>query len=121
MRPHVNWAFMKKPKSIADILLAIAVVSISAAGCDNGTNSVNSVDPAISTNLPDTSTTSLKPDLLTTCPVTGDALGNMGAPYVLVYKGQEVKFCCASCTNDFFKDPDKYMKIIRAADTTAGK
>jgi YHS domain-containing protein len=45
----------------------------------------------------------------------------MGTPYVIVYQGQEVKFCCASCTNDFFKDPDKYLKMIRAADKTATK
>jgi YHS domain-containing protein len=105
---------MKKPKFIADILLAIAVIS--AAGCGDGADSVNSAN---STNSP--SATPLKPDLLMTCPVTGDPLGSMGTPYVLVYKGQEVKFCCASCTNDFFKDPDKYMKIIRAADKTATK
>ncbi len=104
---------MKKLKFIAGALLAIAVVSISA-GCNKGANSVNSVN---STNS--TSAAPPKPDLLTTCPVTGDALGSMGAPYVIVYQGQEVKFCCASCTNDFFKDPEKYMKIIRAADKTA--
>jgi YHS domain-containing protein len=105
---------MKKPVFIADILLAIAVIS--AAGCGNGTNSVNSGNFTNSPSVPP-----LTPDLLTTCPVTGDSLGSMGTPYVLVYKGQEVKFCCASCTNDFFKDPDKYMKIIRAADRTTTK
>ena len=43
----------------------------------------------------------------------------MGEPYRIVYNGQEVKFCCSNCTNDFFKDPDKYIKLIRAADKTA--
>ena len=56
------------------------------------------------------------PDLLTNCPVSGEALGDMGKPYVFVYKGQEVKLCCPSCKDDFYKNPDKYMKIIRAAD-----
>jgi len=110
---------MDKPKFVADIFLAIAVISISATGCDNGANSANSANLVSSTNSP--GTTPPKPDLLTTCPVSGESLGSMGAPYVIVYKGQEVKFCCSSCTNDFFKDPDKYMKIIRAADKTAGK
>lgn len=59
----------------------------------------------------------IKPDLLKTCPVSGDKLGgDMGEPYVMVYKGQEVKFCCPMCKKDFDKDPAKYMAKIRAAD-----
>src|SRR5438552_16573342 len=59
----------------------------------------------------------IKPDLLTTCPVSGDKLGgDMGKPVVIVYQGQEVKFCCADCKTDFDKDPAKYMAKIRAAD-----
>jgi YHS domain-containing protein len=60
-----------------------------------------------------------KPDKLTTCPVSGDKLGEMGKPVVIVYKDQEVKFCCKDCKKDFDKDPAKYMKKIRAADKDA--
>ena len=42
-----------------------------------------------------------KPDKLTTCPVSGEKLGEMGKPYVFVYKGQEVKLCCPGCKKDF--------------------
>jgi YHS domain-containing protein len=57
------------------------------------------------------------PDLLKTCPVSGEKLGgDMGPPYVFSYKGQEVKLCCTSCKRDFDKNPDKYLKLIRAAD-----
>ena len=56
------------------------------------------------------------PDLLTTCPVSGDKLDEMGAPFVFTYKGQEVKLCCKSCKPKFDKDPEKYIAIIRAAD-----
>ena len=56
------------------------------------------------------------PDLLKTCPVSGEKLGEMGKPYVFTYKEQEVKLCCKSCKKDFDKDPAKYMKLIRAAD-----
>jgi YHS domain-containing protein len=57
------------------------------------------------------------PDKMTTCPVSGDKLGDdMGPPYVFTYKGQEVKLCCKHCKKDFDKDPDKYIKKIRAAD-----
>ncbi len=57
-----------------------------------------------------------KPDLLTTCPVCGDKLGEVGDPFVFVYKGQEVKLWCKNCKKDFDKDPEKYIAKIRAAD-----
>jgi len=64
--------------------------------------------------------TNIVPDLLKTCPVSGDKLGgDMGKPFVMVYQGQEVKFCCPSCKKDFDKDPAKYMALIRAADKPA--
>lgn len=56
------------------------------------------------------------PDLLTTCPVSGEKLGEMGKPLTFVYKDQEVKLCCKGCKKDFDKDPEKYLKVIRAAD-----
>jgi YHS domain-containing protein len=59
-----------------------------------------------------------KPDKLTTCPVSRDQLGEMGKPFVFVYKGQEVKLCCTSCKADFDKDPAKYIKKIETAAKT---
>jgi len=68
------------------------------------------------TEVADTNTNSVA-DQMTTCPVSGEKLnGDMGAPYIFTYKGQEVKLCCHSCKKDFDKDPEKYIKIIRAAD-----
>jgi YHS domain-containing protein len=61
------------------------------------------------------------PDKLTTCPVSGDKLGEMGKPYVFEYKGREVKLCCPDCKKDFDKEPAKYMKKIEAADKDAAK
>lgn len=57
-----------------------------------------------------------KPDKLTTCPVSGDKLGEMSKPYVFEYQGREVKLCCKDCKKDFEKDPAKYIKKIEAAD-----
>ncbi len=57
-----------------------------------------------------------KPDLLTTCPVSGEKLGEMGKPFTFTYKDQEVKLCCKGCKKDFDKNPDKYIAKIRAAD-----
>ncbi len=85
------------------MILAAALVAFVPAGRADDTNSV-------------ASTPKPKPDLLKTCPVSGDKLGDMGKPFVFVYKGQEVKLCCPMCKADFDKDPAKYIKMIRAAD-----
>ena len=95
---------MKSLKLIAGMILAAAIVVFAPASRADGTNAIAAI----------------KPDLLTTCPVSGDKLGaDMGKPYVMVYQGQEVKFCCPMCQADFDKDPAKYMAKIRAADVPA--
>ena len=63
----------------------------------------------------------LIPDKMTTCPVSGDKLGEMGKPFLLEYKGREVKLCCPDCKADFQKDPAKFMKKIEAADKATAK
>ena len=83
------------------LAIAAALIFISSTSCAANTNAVVTV----------------KPDLLTTCPVSGDKLGgDMGKPVVIVYQGQEVKFCCPDCKPEFDKDPAKYIAKIRAAD-----
>jgi len=96
---------MKKLKMFAARAVAGTFLALPFAGQAGDTNSVA---PA-----------RLKPDLLTTCPVSGDKLGEMAPPYVFIYKGQEVKLCCSGCKKDFDKDPAKYLAKIRAADKSA--
>ncbi|MEK7271186.1 MAG: heavy metal-binding domain-containing protein [Planctomycetota bacterium] len=50
-----------------------------------------------------------KPYPIDTCLVSGSKLGAMGTPPSIVYKGQEIKFCCASCIGEFQKDPANYL------------
>ncbi len=95
---------MKNLKWIAGIILTAALVIAAPAVRADGTNSASAMPKP-------------KPDLLKTCPVSGDKLGGgMGKPYVFIYKGQEVKLCCPDCKAEFDKDPAKYLKKIRAAD-----
>jgi len=68
---------------------------------------------------------------LTTCPVSGDALDSAdmgGKPIDYLYtqtnpdgtKTQRlVRFCCGDCVTKFKKDPEKYLKIVDAAQTKA--
>jgi YHS domain-containing protein len=93
---------MKSLKTLPAIALAISFLALPFAGLAGDTNSAPPAKP--------------KADLLTTCPVSGDKLGEMGKPYIFVYKGQEIKLCCPNCKKDFDKDPAKYIAKIRAAD-----
>ena len=69
----------------------------------------------------DTNTTKLKPYTLKTCVVSGDKLGEIGAPFVYAYKEREIKFCCQGCVKDFKQDPAKYIKLIEAGEAKAKK
>ncbi len=76
---------------------------------------------ADNTNSPVTATNGIaKPYPLNYCLVSGDKLdGDMGKPVVLVYQGQEFKFCCHDCVKEFNKDPDKYVKKLQTAEKKA--
>ncbi|HXC34385.1 MAG TPA: hypothetical protein VNV43_00825 [Candidatus Acidoferrales bacterium] len=102
---------MKKTLLIVSTVVALTFAYHSPLFADDQTNSITA-----SPHSPPP-----KPDLLTTCPVSGDKLGEMGQPFVFVYKGQQVKLCCPDCKKDFDKNPGKYMKLIRAADKKAKK
>ena len=98
---------MKNPKLIAGMILTAALAAFAPPSRAEDTNALASA---------------VKPDLLTTCPVSGEKLGgDMGKPVVFEYKGQEVKLCCPMCKPDFDQDPAKYMAKIRAADKPAKK
>jgi len=56
-----------------------------------------------------------KPYTLDTCIVSDEKLGEMGDPFVISYKGQEIKMCCKSCNKDFTKNSDKYLKKLADA------
>jgi YHS domain-containing protein len=51
---------------------------------------------------------------VTTCPVSGEKLGGMGAPVSIDYQGKKVAFCCDSCIAKFQKDPSKYLAKLPA-------
>lgn len=100
---------MKNSTLITGIILAAAFAVLPLSIRADDASSTASAD------------TKARPDMLKTCPVSGDKLGEMGAPYVFVYKGQEVKLCCPNCKKDFDKDPAKYLKKIQEAAAKAQK
>jgi YHS domain-containing protein len=56
---------------------------------------------------------------LTTCVVSGEKLGKHGDTIVYMYKGQEIRFCCKDCIGDFEKNPDRYLKDLEEARSSA--
>ncbi len=53
------------------------------------------------------------PYKLNTCVVMDSKLGSMGDPVVRVYNGQEVKFCCLPCVEEFEAEPDFYLAKMK--------
>ncbi len=47
-----------------------------------------------------------------TCPVSGEPLGEMGTPVKKVVGDRVVFLCCASCNKKFDADPQKYVAKI---------
>lgn len=52
---------------------------------------------------------------LTTCVVSGEALGSMGEPVERVYANHLVRFCCKSCIEDFEREPARYLQALDKA------
>jgi YHS domain-containing protein len=58
---------------------------------------------------------------LETCVVSGEKLGSMGEPVDYRYQGRLVRLCCRGCIGTFEKDPEKYLKMIDAAQAARAK
>ncbi len=55
-----------------------------------------------------------KPYPLDTCLVSGEELGSMGQPVVIIHEGREIKFCCDSFIPKFKEDPDNSLSELDA-------
>jgi hypothetical protein len=55
------------------------------------------------------------PYLLTTCAVSGEALGSMGDAVSRRVEGREVKLCCKGCIDKLEADPAKFLAGVDAA------
>ena len=47
------------------------------------------------------------------CPVSGEALGSMGAPVKIDVKGQPVFICCEGCRDKLLATPDEYLAKLK--------
>lgn len=80
---------------------------------------------AVLVSLPSAGAAEAKADVrpypLSKCLISGEKLGGMGKPVVMVNGQQEVKFCCNGCVADYKKDPAAFMKKLDAAAQQAAK
>jgi YHS domain-containing protein len=87
------------------ILSAFVVVHLALISCSkNSPETTDNTPPALppSDDYP-----------LTTCVVSGEKLGGMGAPVIYDHKGTTVKFCCKSCIPKFEADPEKFLTELK--------
>lgn len=52
---------------------------------------------------------------LANCPVSGEPLGTMGDPILVMHEGREIRLCCKGCVEDFNANAEEYLKEIDAA------
>ena len=55
------------------------------------------------------------------CPVMGSEIKDKSKAPKTTYKKKTVYFCCASCVDEFKKDPEKYLKKTKKAEKPAKK
>lgn len=85
--------------SRASFAILASIVALALAGCQEAPSKPGSAGSA-------------KAYPLDVCIVSGEKLGSMGDPIVIVHEGQEVKFCCKGCKPDFEKEPAKFLSKL---------
>jgi len=90
----------------------LATASLALAGTDSSSSGCCASETA-----PAKVTTAQTGYSLNICVVSGEKLGEMGAPVDYIYKEEGkpdrlVRLCCKMCVPKFKKDPAKYLKLI---------
>ncbi|MEN8693186.1 MAG: YHS domain-containing protein [Akkermansiaceae bacterium] len=69
-------------------------------------------EPKTTTPFPERTPPKIEPYPLKNCLVTDEPLNTWDDMQTIVYKGQEMKFCCEMCLKKFNKDPEKYLSLL---------
>ena len=95
---------------------AVLLGCLALAGCENGASDLPGASAEPSDQ--DKAMAQLPPadrklaEAQRVCPVTGEALGEMGKPVKVTVKGQSVFLCCDGCTKKALADPDKTLAAV---------
>jgi hypothetical protein len=91
-----------QPRTMKIILIPLTVIAFAAVSCGRQESSTAA----------SASESGVEPYPLATCLVSGEELGSMGDPIIIIHEGQEMKFCCDSCVPKFKKDPAKFLSKL---------
>ena len=97
--------------SIAVLLTAGLV----ALGCGSGQKQAENATPHAQPSAAPTTAQNAQVYPLNWCIVSGEKLGEMGAPVAYTYQGREIKFCCRGCIKDFEREPARYLARLDSA------
>ena len=95
---------------------ALLLGGLALAGCDEGVPPAPK--PSVEKSENDTGLAQLAPEdrrlaeAQKLCPVSGEALGEMGAPVKVTVKGQTVFLCCDGCKKKALDNPDKTLATV---------
>ena len=94
--------------------MLLTALTLSALSLSSALAAEGALDPA--------QIQTFRPYQLDTCLISGDKIGAMGEGLSLVYKGQEITFCCKMCVGQFAKKPDHFIEEMKKAEAAkAGK
>ena len=94
--------------------MKIATALLSTALVLAGSLTLNAADENKTTDA-DVIAAQLPSYPLTTCPISKEALGEMGEPINLVAEGRLIRVCCKGCVKGVMKEPAKAIAEIDAA------
>lgn len=84
-------------------ILVLSTLSLALASCSKQETVAE---------IPAAETAAAKPYPLEVCLVSGEELGSMGDPVVIVHEGQTIQFCCDNCQPKFEAEPEKFLSKL---------
>jgi hypothetical protein len=104
----------------SSLLVAAFLTTASLAFANEAPSCACSAPATVSTAPAQAAATAPTAYPLDTCVVSGEKLGEMGAPVDYIHKeagkpDRLVRFCCKMCIAKFKKDPAKYLKVLDEA------
>lgn len=106
-----------KQYGFAALGLAVLTTGLIAFGCGAGQKQTETAVPQSKTQTAQTAPAAQASQTypLDWCIVSGEKLGEMGAPVTYNYQGRTIKFCCKSCVKDFEREPARYLARLDSA------
>jgi YHS domain-containing protein len=96
---------------------ALLTIGLVAFGCGGGQKQSETAAPQSQPPAGQTASQTAQVYPLDWCIVSGEKLGEMGAPVAYTYQGRQIKFCCKGCIKDFEHEPARYLARLDSAVT----